>query len=111
MLFMWRAEEHHRKFGLLGAWQAEEERRADTEFALHPDAPTVRLDDGAADVEAEARARRPAAGGGIELLESLEDALPLAQWDALPGVGHADDHLIIRHLAAHADVLAARRVF
>ena len=82
-----RAEEHNRKLRLLAARQAEGEGRASAQFALHPDAPAMRLHDGAADVEAQARARRAPTGRIVELLEALEDALLLAQRDALASVG------------------------
>ncbi len=39
-----------------------------------------------------------AAGRVVHPLEALEDALLLAQRDALASVGHADDHLVVRHL-------------
>src|SRR5690242_20975165 len=105
-----RAEEHHRQLRLLGAWQAEKEGRASAQFALYPDAPAMRLHDGAADVEAKARARRPPTRRIVELLEALEDTLLLAERDALPGVGDADDHFIVGHLAAHADIQPPLRI-
>src|SRR5262249_14120332 len=84
---------------------AEGERGAAPQLALHPDAPTMRLHNRTADVEAKSSALRAARGRAIHTLEALEDALLLAQWDALAKVCHMDDHVAIGDLATHPDTL------
>src|SRR5258707_15869858 len=83
------AEDHHRRLRLLFARQAERERRAMAQLARDPDAPPGRLHDGAADVEAEARALRAAGGGVMPSFEALEEAIRLAQGGALAVVAGA----------------------
>src|SRR5258706_8308340 len=105
------AEDHHRRLRLLFARQAERERRAVYQLERDTDAPPVRLHDGAADVEAEARALRASGGGVIHSLEALEDAILLAQGDALAVVADADDHLVRGDMPTHADTAALGGIF
>ena len=76
--------------------QGEDERRADTDPALGPDAAAVGLDDLFGDGQAQPR---PAAGPGprfVGPVEALEDVGQTLRGDAFAGVGHR--HL---HLASH----------
>src|SRR5579864_7108309 len=60
--------------------------------AVDPDAAAVQLDEPARERQPETAALLPAAMTRVQLLEGVEDALPVAGGDADAGVGHRDPH-------------------
>ena len=70
--------------------QDEPERRTLPQAALHVDFPTHQLDQLPADRKTQPGAAVAPGGAGIALPECLEDAFPLARFDADPGVAHLE---------------------
>src|SRR5205823_4373008 len=77
---------------------------------LGPDAPAVRLDDGAADGEAQSGATDRARTVGVDAVEALEDLPELLRRDAQPLVAHADQDLTALLADVQAHRAAIRRV-
>src|ERR1051326_6267211 len=73
--------------------------------------PAVRLQNGAADVEAQPGALRGARGFIIDALEAVEDAPLLAQRNAHAFIANAEHDRFIRHLSLNADELVLGRIF
>src|SRR5580692_3301511 len=85
------------------------ESRPRARGAVDADGPAVLLDDGAAEVEAEAEAAGPLAGGAPH--EAIEDPRPLVAGEPGPGIAHLDPRCGRRlGQQADGDVRAGRRV-
>src|SRR5579863_4426236 len=104
------AEDHRGQLRWLLARQREGEGRTLTQLAMYPDVPTVRLDDGPADIQPQSRSLCAPRRRVVHPLEALEDALLLAQRYALAQIADVHDHLARRHLPRHTHPLAARRI-
>src|SRR5262245_27358493 len=77
------AEDIVRHIRIFDARDAEGEGRAAPQLTAHPDAPAMRRDDRAADVEAKPRSLCTPVCGVLQSRKAVEDAPLLAQWDAL----------------------------